>query len=100
GVELQLRVSDTGRGIPADVLPTLFQRYARAPERQSPVAGTGLGLMIVREIVEAHGGAVDVESKEGQGSTFIARLPVASPVAGRDRGQVLVVDDDIDIRDS
>lgn len=53
--------------------PPKFQRYARAPG--SATGGTGLGLLIVREIVEAHGGSVSVDSTPGSGSCFSLRLP-------------------------
>jgi signal transduction histidine kinase len=101
GGEIELRVSDTGRGIPADLIPVLFQRYQRAPGRAS-VGGTGLGLMIVREIVEAHGGQVDVSSVEGVGSTFTLRLPSLAREAPHRvrRDEVLVVDDEPEIRES
>lgn len=69
----EIEVEDNGAGIEPDVLPTLFQRYARAPG--SSASGTGLGLLIVREIVEAHGGLVGVDSTLGQGSRFWLRLP-------------------------
>lgn len=72
----EVAVVDTGRGISADALPILFQRYARAVDSRS-VAGTGLGLMIVRQVIEAHQGTVGVESREGLGSRFWFRLPVA-----------------------
>ena len=65
----------SGRGIAPAVLPTLFQRYSRALDTAHKVAGTGLGLMIVREIVEAHGGQVSVRSSPGVGSTFGFWLP-------------------------
>lgn len=69
-------VDDDGPGIAADVLPTLFQRYARAPSPHGGDAGgTGLGLLIVREIVEAHGGTVGVSSQVGRGSRFWFRIP-------------------------
>jgi CheY-like chemotaxis protein len=100
GGEIELRVADTGRGIPPEVVPVLFQRYVRAPERDAPTGGTGLGLMIVREIVEAHGGRVEVKSQVGAGSTFTVRLPVAALRPSDLRRPVLVVDDDRDIRDS
>lgn len=73
--QLEVSVADTGRGIPAETLPTIFERYTRANNTSDKVLGTGLGLMIVREIVEAHGGAVGVESTEGVGSRFWFRLP-------------------------
>jgi two-component system phosphate regulon sensor histidine kinase PhoR len=79
----EISVEDDGPGIEPDLLPTLFQRYTRAPSGSTRDAGgTGLGLLIVREVVEAHGGAVGVVSTPGQGSRFWFRLPSAasSPV--------------------
>jgi len=73
GVEVS--VSDTGRGIPKKALPTLFDRYTRAERGEHAVPGSGLGLMIVREIVQAHGGSVGVESELGSGSRFWVLLP-------------------------
>ncbi|UQA54888.1 response regulator [Polyangium aurulentum] len=69
---VEMSVADTGAGIPEDQLSKLFQRYSRAT---SGIAGTGLGLMIVRQVVEAHGGSVGVESTLGSGSRFWFRLP-------------------------
>ena len=63
------RISDTGRGIPAEHLPRIFEKFFRGPEQYSET-GAGLGLAIVREIVEAHGGSVAVESAVGCGTTF------------------------------
>jgi two-component system phosphate regulon sensor histidine kinase PhoR len=71
----RVEVGDTGRGISADALKSLFQKYARAIDTQHEVSGTGLGLMIVREIVEAHGGRVGAESEVGVGSRFWFELP-------------------------
>ena len=68
-------VTDDGPGIDAEVLPRLFQRYVRAPNSDVAAGGTGLGLLIVREIIEAHGGTVGVESAPGKGSRFWFRLP-------------------------
>jgi len=70
-----LSVSDTGKGIPRDELPLLFREFRRL-RGSAKVGGTGLGLFIVKTIVEAHGGAVEVESEEGKGSTFTIRLPI------------------------
>jgi signal transduction histidine kinase len=75
----EVNVIDDGPGIPADVLPLLFRRYARGPADHANAGGTGLGLLIVREIVEAHGGSVGVESTVGQGSRFWFRIPTAEP---------------------
>lgn len=68
----EVSVRDSGAGIAPDMLPRLFERYTHAEHRAS---GSGLGLMIVKEIVEAHGGCVGVESTLGAGSRFWVRLP-------------------------
>jgi two-component system phosphate regulon sensor histidine kinase PhoR len=67
--------ADTGPGIAQEELPHVFDRFSRARATTSRAPGTGLGLMIVREIVQAHGGVVGVESRLGQGSKFWFRLP-------------------------
>jgi two-component system phosphate regulon sensor histidine kinase PhoR len=72
----EVGVEDDGPGIPAETLPRLFQRYSRADYGRE-AGGTGLGLLIVREIVEAHGGTVGVESAPGRGSRFWLRIPAA-----------------------
>ncbi len=73
--KVQVSVVDTGRGIEASALPTLFDRYTRANSGDHAVPGSGLGLMIVREIVLAHGGTVGVDSEPGKGSRFWLQLP-------------------------
>ena len=77
--EAEMRISDTGQGIAAEQLPLLFTKYHRVPgEATRGVTGTGLGLLIVKEIVTAHGGAVRAESDgRGKGSTFIVTLPLS-----------------------
>jgi signal transduction histidine kinase len=65
---------DTGRGIPADELPHLFEKYRRVREAKR-TEGTGLGLFIAKTIVDAHGGDIRVESEPGAGSTFTLLLP-------------------------
>ena len=67
-------IADTGRGISAEALPTIFNRFTRGKGVEA-VVGSGLGLMIVREIVEAHGGTVAVRSTVGEGTTFSVKLP-------------------------
>jgi PAS domain S-box-containing protein len=62
-------VTDTGSGIPHQFLQRIFEQFFRVPE-QKQETGTGLGLTIAKEIIEAHGGNINVESKEGQGATF------------------------------
>ena len=72
-------VSDNGAGIPEDRLEIIFDKLETDPEREG---GTGLGLTIVKTFVEAHGGTVTVESKEGVGSTFRFTLPGRAKVGG------------------
>jgi two-component system sensor histidine kinase GlrK len=72
GSELEIQVEDTGVGIPAAALPLIFGWYEQAHRQHG---GTGLGLPIVRGLVEAHGGRVTVESHEGKGSRFTVLLP-------------------------
>lgn len=74
GQGLRTSVVDTGPGVPAKSVPGLFDRFTRAPEAATK-SGTGLGLMIVRQIVEAHGGHVGVDTSPGRGSTFWFTLP-------------------------
>jgi PAS domain S-box-containing protein len=74
---LQIEVTDTGRGIPAESLPHIFDRFYRVPDSEEEIEGTGLGLSIVKSIVEKHGGRVWVESEESKGSTFALTVPVS-----------------------
>ncbi|HET6661394.1 MAG TPA: ATP-binding protein [Rubrobacter sp.] len=69
-----VEVSDTGIGIPEDQIPHVFERFYRAEEARS-TEGLGLGLSIARQIVEDHGGSIEVRSKPMEGSTFIIRIP-------------------------
>jgi two-component system, OmpR family, heavy metal sensor histidine kinase CusS len=74
---LQMEVSDTGIGIPAEAREHIFERFYRAdPSRGADGLHTGLGLAIVKGYVDLMGGSIDVESVEGQGSTFRVQLPV------------------------
>jgi signal transduction histidine kinase len=71
-----VQVSDTGMGIPGQDIGNLFTRFFRASNATAAaLPGTGLGLAIVREIVQRHGGWIDVESELGGGSTFSVWLP-------------------------
>jgi signal transduction histidine kinase len=77
GDQLVLSVSDTGKGIPADELPTIFDEYRQAEGSESRVQkGTGLGLSITRKFAELLGGRIGVESEEGKGSVFTVQIPV------------------------
>ena len=82
GAEAVIEVEDTGVGIPPEDLEQLFDRLYRASSATAGhVPGAGLGLSIVKGIVEAHGGRVEVESEVGTGSTFRVVLPL-SPITG------------------
>jgi GAF domain-containing protein/nitrogen-specific signal transduction histidine kinase len=73
-----ITVADTGMGIPATEMPHIFDRFFRGKRpREMQLTGTGLGLSIVQEIVEFHGGRVEVESEENVGSIFTVWLPLA-----------------------
>ena len=76
--DVELRVSDTGEGISPEHLPYVFERFYRADKSRSRVTGgAGLGLAIAKQLVEAHGGWIKVESEVGRGTQFIFTLPVA-----------------------
>ena len=74
--QLLITVSDTGEGISPDDLPYVFDRFYRADKSRSRISGgSGIGLAIVKQLVEAHGGTVWVESQTGRGATFGFTLP-------------------------
>jgi len=78
-----IEVRDTGMGIPPDEYPNLFTRFFRASNAaEAALPGTGLGLAIVQEIVHRHGGAVDIDSELGVGTTLTVWLPKAAQEAG------------------
>jgi signal transduction histidine kinase len=73
---IRIDISDTGIGIPADEIDSVFDEFFRATNaRKSASEGTGLGLSLVKQIVERHGGRISVTSIEGRGSTFMVFLP-------------------------
>jgi signal transduction histidine kinase len=115
-----IRVIDTGAGIRPDFLPYVFDRFRQAESTITRShGGLGLGLSIVRHMVELHGGTVEVESEgDGKGSTFTVRLPIRADLAPLAPGRtgaaeerspwdpvllngvhVLVVEDEVDTRD-
>jgi signal transduction histidine kinase len=74
---ISVSIRDTGIGIPPDELAQLFSQFRRL-KGSAKIEGTGLGLFIVKTIVEAHRGTVHAESADGQGSTFTVRVPIHS----------------------
>lgn len=103
GNEIFMRVTDTGPGIPRDKWDQIFDRFSQlsSPDVRE-IAGVGLGLYIVRQIVERHGGAVWVDSEVGRGSEFCVSLPIKGPTRPPDsprdvstsQGRVMVCDAD------
>ncbi len=80
GERIEVRVTDTGVGIPPEDLPHIFERFYRGgdPSRhRDGTSGAGLGLAIVRELIEAMGGRVEVERTRGEGTRFRVTLPLA-----------------------
>jgi PAS domain S-box-containing protein len=117
GDQVRVTVQDTGIGIPASALPNIFDMFSqvdRSIERST--GGLGIGLALVKGLVEMHGGTIQAESPgEGQGSTFTVRLPIlidrmesplGEPAEGADsaaagsKRRILVVDDNRDSADS
>jgi len=72
---VQILVKDTGTGIPPEDLPFVFDRFWRGDKSRRERAHSGLGLAIVKQLIQAHGGIIDVESEVGKGTTFTIELP-------------------------
>ncbi|HXJ21472.1 MAG TPA: ATP-binding protein [Polyangia bacterium] len=111
GGQIVLQVQDDGVGIAPDLLPHVFDLFAQGPQGiERPQGGLGLGLAIVRSLVQLHGGSISAESEgPGYGSTFIVRLPALEAAGAREgarddeppaqidgQGRVLIVDDNQD----
>jgi signal transduction histidine kinase/ActR/RegA family two-component response regulator len=98
---LRITVRDTGPGIPPEKIGRIFEKFTQADGSISRrYGGSGLGLTITRRLVELHGGSVRVESRVGEGSTFVVELPCPEPeskpsvsAGGARRSRILVVDD-------
>jgi signal transduction histidine kinase len=74
-----IAVNDTGSGISSEDLDLVFERFYRVdPSRARSTGGTGLGLTIAKQLIEAHGGSIGVESSVGLGSRFFFRLPLSN----------------------
>lgn len=76
---VQIDVTDEGPGIPTQYVPHLFERFYRNPEQAPNVRGTGLGLYICRQIIQAHNGEISINSKVGEGTTVRIDLPYMQP---------------------
>lgn len=95
GAGFTVAVEDRGIGIPPDEMPKLFNRFARASNaRKAKIAGTGVGLFIVKTIVERHGGNVAAQSTLGAGSTFSITLPAIERAQDDGPGRVAIVTQD------
>jgi signal transduction histidine kinase len=84
GTEARVSVQDQGVGIAPEAIPHLFERFYRAQAAEERADGLGLGLSITKAFVEAHGGALTVESVVGQGSTFSFTLPYHGPASAEE----------------
>jgi signal transduction histidine kinase len=87
--EVYLSVCDTGPGMEAAEVRQLFEKFSRL-DKHASVAGTGLGLFVVKSIISAHGGRIEVRSQPGQGSEFTIILPDMPPV--NERGELISLD--------
>ena len=85
GNEILIAIEDTGKGIPADVLPRIFEPFYTTKDVGQ---GTGLGLSISHKVVEDHKGRIDVESTVGKGSRFSIYLPIKDCQAGEPKGRM------------
>jgi len=82
--EVMVVIQDTGIGIPEEALPHLFQKFYRVREHETRASGTGLGLSICKQIVQGHGGRIEVKSKMGVGTVFMIYLPRTTKTIPRD----------------
>jgi len=81
--QLIISVQDTGVGIPEDAVGHLFEKFYRVRENESKAAGTGLGLSICKQIVQGHGGTIEIKSRLGIGTNMLVSLPRSSKTMPR-----------------
>ncbi|MDX8344324.1 ATP-binding protein [Rossellomorea sp. YZS02] len=101
---ISIEIRDEGLGIPQEAIPNLFTKFYRVDNSdQRRIGGTGLGLTIVKEIIETHEGKIMVTSEEGKGSVFTIRLPIVTIETfkddehGGDGMYIIVIEDDINL---
>jgi signal transduction histidine kinase len=98
GNRFRVSVRDRGMGIPEDEIPRLFRRFSRASNaRRAKIAGSGIGLFIVKMIVERHGGDVSVQSSLSNGSTFFVDLPDVEAAGAEQPARVTVLTHDSEL---
>jgi signal transduction histidine kinase len=78
-----ISVQDTGIGIPDEALSHMFEKFYRVREHENVASGTGLGLSICKQIVQGHGGTIEIKSKLGVGTKIIVSLPRSSKTIPR-----------------
>ncbi|GMT46461.1 MAG: hypothetical protein IEMM0007_0027 [bacterium] len=78
--EVEVRVSDTGRGIPEEIINKIFDPFFTT---RDVGMGTGLGLYVSHEIIKQHNGTIDLKSRSGAGTTFIIKLPLKGDEDGK-----------------
>lgn len=76
GDDMEIRIQDTGPGIPSESLEHMFEKFYRVPGIEKSIQGTGLGLFICKRIMDGHRGSIDVISRLGEGSTFVLKFPM------------------------
>ncbi|MEA3471046.1 MAG: hybrid sensor histidine kinase/response regulator [Thermodesulfobacteriota bacterium] len=74
-LDVTISISDTGAGIPRDKIPFIFEPFFRGKGKEDRQRGSGLGLTFCKKIMEAHDGSIEVQSKEGEGTTFLLKFP-------------------------
>lgn len=84
---LRLSVQDTGVGIPEDALAHVFEKFYRVREHETRTTGTGLGLSICKQIIQGHGGTIEIKSKLGIGTNIIIDLPRTSKISPKKNSQ-------------
>ncbi len=84
----QITIADTGPGIPAEIERTLFEPFVTTDRSDSPRRGSGLGLAVCKQLVQAAGGTITVQTKLGQGTAFTLRLPAADSQTTASSGSI------------